>query len=477
MRFKAVPVYLLISLLRNLIGGFRIAFWLPVSRTAFRVSPVDYAVLAIFNLLVWVLGSAVRIGTAGGFNAAALPAMLAIIPLMLLLCLVLSRLFRDDTLLLSFAVMLASTDLLFEVVGTAIFAAFDGPWADAAPILQLGAFALYVGWAILIVIRTQVVLVPWHTPRSRFAALLLAAMVLAMAYTPRDDPWIAVESGQDDLDVDPGLMHEEIFHVQGSMLGRDLAQLAPERAGLADLYFLGVAPFARQDTFMRELSVVKKLMDEHFDTGTRSLALVNHARTVGAVPMATVTNLRMALAHLGSVMNTSEDVLFLFLTTHGNLQQELAFEFPPLRLQQLTPTALARALADSGIKWKVIVLSACYSGGYIEPLRDDNTLIITASDATHSSFGCEPESEFTWFSRAFFDEALRDQARRRTYSLLEAFEKARSTVAAREAEKNFEPSNPQLFVGAAMRDKLKSMEDRLVRSAPPGTEAAPGNRV
>src|SRR5438309_359315 len=136
---------------------------------------------------------------------------------------------------------------------------------------------------------------------------------------------------------------------------------------------------------------------------------------------------------------------------------------PPLELAQLTPSALARMLADSGIKWKVIVISACFSGGYIEPLKDDNTLIITSADAFHSSFGCDYESDYTWFSQAFYDEALRD-----TFSFAEAFEAAKETVDDRERAEGYPPSNPQMFEGAAMKKKLAALEKRLAaREAEP----------
>jgi hypothetical protein len=50
---------------------------------------------------------------------------------------------------------------------------------------------------------------------------------------------------------------------------------------------------------------------------------------------------------------------------------------------------------------KVIVVSACYSGGFIDPLQDDRALVITASRPDRRSFGCADESYFTYFGRAF----------------------------------------------------------------------------
>jgi hypothetical protein len=135
-------------------------------------------------------------------------------------------------------------------------------------------------------------------------------------------------------------------------------------------------------------------------------------------------------------------------------------DFWPLRLNPIDPPALKQALDQSGIKWKVIVVSACYSGGFIGPLKDDNSLIITASSASKQSFGCGNESESTYLAKALFDEALRE-----TYSFELAFEAARKSIAQREREQNFTPSEPQIHVGGAMRGKLRQVESRLAVGA------------
>jgi hypothetical protein len=152
-------------------------------------------------------------------------------------------------------------------------------------------------------------------------------------------------------------------------------------------------------------------------------------------------------------MNPTEDILFLFITSHGDAQHELAFDLPPLNLQQLTPTALARMLADAGIKWKVVVVSACYSGGFVEPLRDAETMVITAADARSTSFGCESGRDYTYFGQAYFNEALTH-----TFSFVDAFEQARQSVLTREEVEHLTPSSPQMHVGAAIRPKLTILQ-------------------
>jgi Peptidase C13 family len=43
-------------------------------------------------------------------------------------------------------------------------------------------------------------------------------------------------------------------------------------------------------------------------------------------------------------------------------------------------------LKKSGIRWKVVVISACYGGGFIDPVKDDTTLVITATRHDRRSF-------------------------------------------------------------------------------------------
>src|SRR5919201_1181832 len=116
---------------------------------------------------------------------------------------------------------------------------------------------------------------------------------------------------------------------------------------------------------------VKRLFDERFGTAGHSIALISSQDALEEFPIATVTSLERALQRVGEAMHGDEDILFLFLSAHGDRIHRLSASQPPLELTPLTPTALARMLQDAGIKWRVVVVSACYSGGFIEPLRDD----------------------------------------------------------------------------------------------------------
>ena len=186
------------------------------------------------------------------------------------------------------------------------------------------------------------------------------------------------------------------------------------------------------------------------------MALINNLSTLGSVPLASVSNLEDVLGEVASRMDREEDVLFLFLTSHGSEQHVFSVEFGPLNLNDLTPEGLKRVLDDSGIKWRVIVISACYSGGFIEALKDDFTLVMTAARADRTSFGCSNENDFTYFGRAYFDEQLRRQR-----SFINAFYDARDAVQSWEDAEDLPSSLPQIHVGAGIAPKLDALEARL----------------
>jgi hypothetical protein len=113
-------------------------------------------------------------------------------------------------------------------------------------------------------------------------------------------------------------------------------------------------------------------------------------------------------------------------------------------------------LDDAGIGWRIVVVSSCFSGGYIEPLKDERTLVITASQSDRISFGCGDRSDATFFGEAFFQRGLATAD-----SFETAFEIARKRVDEREKTEGYTPaSNPQIWVGKAMTEKLKTLRTR-----------------
>ncbi len=184
------------------------------------------------------------------------------------------------------------------------------------------------------------------------------------------------------------------------------------------------------------------------------MSLINDERDLERAPLASVSGLKYALRGLAQRMNLDRDVLFLVISSHGAQEPAIAVSNSDLPLNDMTTEDLAAALSDSGIKWRVIIISACYAGGFIDALKDPRTIVITAAAADRTSFGCSNDRDLTYFGEAFFRDAL-PEAR----SLRDAFEKAKSAIALRERRERVDASKPQAYFGAELEAKLAAMKD------------------
>ena len=157
------------------------------------------------------------------------------------------------------------------------------------------------------------------------------------------------------------------------------------------------------------------------------MLLANHASAALDLPFANLTTLRDTLATMAERMNRDEDVLFLYITTHGSPEHLLSVDLPPYQFDPIDGPSLRAALDDAGIRYRVIVLSACYAGGLLPALEGPDTAVFTAAAADRSSFGCEDGRDWTYFGEAFYTQGLAQ-----TSDLERAFERARASVTRRE---------------------------------------------
>ncbi|RMO20759.1 MORN motif-containing protein [Pseudomonas cichorii] len=224
---------------------------------------------------------------------------------------------------------------------------------------------------------------------------------------------------------------------QGPLLDKALAAV-PASTSALELYSLVVAGDGKQSVFMREADYVSNLLASRFGASGQ-ISLVNHRDHMEDHPLATRESIDRAARTLAQ-RSGPEDLIFIYLTSHGTQDHELVLDQPRLSLADLPADALAAALAPLKDRDKIIVISSCYSGGFIPDLKDERTLVMTASRADRVSFGCSEEADFTYFGDALFARALVE-----TDDLQQAFNEAKAYVAQREIEDDFEASEPQIW--------------------------------
>jgi hypothetical protein len=269
--------------------------------------------------------------------------------------------------------------------------------------------------------------------------------------------WI---NGQRVRDADGKLLPDTLelgLLAQGRLLDEALANV-PASTPAVELYSLTLGGDGKQSVFLRESDYVANMLASRFGAYGQ-IRLVNHRDHLTDRPMATRENLRRAAQTLAE-RSGPEDLIFIYLTSHGTSEHELVLDQPRMELADLPADELAAVLAPLKNRDKIIVISSCYSGGFIPALKDERTLIMTASRADRVSFGCSEEANFTYFGDALFAQALNQ-----TDDLEQAFKLAKATVAERELADNFEASEPQIWAPKTVLAHWQLLRKQQARKA------------
>ena len=128
------------------------------------------------------------------------------------------------------------------------------------------------------------------------------------------------------------------------------------------------------------------------------MLLINSRSTVDELPLANGPNLATVLEGMAARMGP-EDLLFLHITTHGSRKHRLSVSFENLGPNDLSAEEVGDIVDGAGLPWRVVVVSACFSGGLIKALKSPRAMVISAASAKRTSFGCESGREYTYFGR------------------------------------------------------------------------------
>ncbi|MFO1313400.1 MAG: C13 family peptidase [Burkholderiales bacterium] len=450
--------YALGNLLRNLLAGLRVALLMPVDRLRFRFDLGQVLLLFVVSAIIDIVGDYYRAVPPRSFAIEGLGAEIYSGGLLLLGSAIVAVLVRQRQLALSIPLVALASLPFVQILH--YVPSWLAPGPDAAELVLAFEYVV-VTWIVIILVRSVVIA---FSPPPSFVWLraILAGLLLAMPIWLGDtlfvnQPWfhgVTDEAPPGGAEFNAG--SEAVLAAQKYVLDNALDALADERAGETDLYFVGFAPHGRSDAFREDAEGAQQAMSARWGTDGRSIVLVNSPKTLITAPFATVTNLRETLNEIGGAIDPEDDVVMVYITGPIVRNHQVAAEQPPLALVELGPAGLKQLMDDAGIKWRIVVVSACYSGGFADTLADDFTLVITSTKEDTPGFGCEGRTPPTLFGDAFFQQGL---AKVNTFEA--AFEIAKAKVAERERAAGYEPaSDPQWRLGDEMAQKLKSLRKR-----------------
>lgn len=253
---------------------------------------------------------------------------------------------------------------------------------------------------------------------------------------------------------------------QRRLLDAALSALAPQRPGMIDAYVVSVA-LDSDAVFAREAREAARVLAARYDAEGRALVLAGPDGRDDDYPRGSIEALFVALAGVSEILDTREDVIVLFMTSHG-LKVGLTYHYGDSGYGILSPQRLRDVLAELGIERRIVIANACFSGIFVPALASSDTAILTAASAQRSSFGCEPDNDWT-----FYGDALVNRALRKPQSLADAAREAARTIAEWETGRRLLASLPQSRIGEGAREWLPLLEERMPReaSAPVGRPA------
>lgn len=241
-----------------------------------------------------------------------------------------------------------------------------------------------------------------------------------------------------------------IYHQQ-TALNKELDSVQKSDPKKIELYSLVVAAYGTQEVFRRESIFIENLFSTQYNNRSTSIYLTNSQRSLDEKPFATLTGIKESIQRLAEKMDKDNDIFFLYITSHGSKDKKISLTHNGLGLGDIESKWLGDILKNAGIKHKVIVLSACYSGGFIDDLKDDNSIVITSASSDRTSFGCSDDSDFTYFAKAYFKESLTPQA-----NFVDAFTNAKELVSQWEKSEKQKASNPQIYSASAVETYVKN---------------------
>jgi hypothetical protein len=401
--------------------------------------------LGLTSLALWVALDRWRAGPGAVFEPLEAPLVAVYLVLVLVAAYLASRASRPP---------LEFRSALFVVLGLLPILIAAGFCID----LRLAGRAAVAAWILLAIYGLVYAMSALRALSGRWQgsaamAVLMLLGVFSTGYRSADlspSMWSSAPAGEEaDSDLAPADAESLLFD-QRQAIDEAVDRMAENMGPKPAIFFVGFAGVSSQRVFAQEIKLAAQVVGNRFDAAERELLLINDRRDFDTYPLATLSGLQYALSAVAQKMDPDRDILFLALSSHGSPDPLLAVSNAGLPLAQLSAEDLQSALRDSGIKRRIIVISACYAGGFVPPLENPDTIVIAAAAADRTSFGCSDDRDLTYFGEAFYRDALPGAT-----TLEDAFARAKSAIAAREKKEHEIPSDPQAFFGSDLRAVLE----------------------
>lgn len=240
--------------------------------------------------------------------------------------------------------------------------------------------------------------------------------------------------------------HSELFQTQPALVAKAVAALPRTKRGQPQVYSLSIAAGGSQDIFGREAAAVQALFAKRLGAKAPSIVLSNARKDLNQLPLANRDNLASVLSEIGKRMDPKRDLLLFYITAHGAPKAFVQTDLPDgTWLDPIDAQFLAETLDKAGIKRRILIISACFSGSWIPALKSSDTIVLTAATPYRPSFGCNDRLEYTYYGAALINGGIG-----RGLSWADSYAELLTTISLQESRMRLPASGPMADVGENM---------------------------
>lgn len=262
------------------------------------------------------------------------------------------------------------------------------------------------------------------------AITALSFTLFGCALTPKDSKAAA----QSDI----------LLSTQLNIIDENLKKVSP---GKRSVIYIGSAQHSQSLVFQRDILLAQRKFLE-INPNVQSILLSNQLESNQLnYPFATQSTLDTVFKKVGDWSQKYPINLIILISTHGNVDI-LSINIANTYWPAIRSSHIKKWLEGLHDVPSAMLLSACFSGSFIQPLADENRIILTAAAYNRNSFGCAYHDENTYFIGNLFST---DWNSKNTWE--ENYRQMNEKIQQTEKKLGLPNSSPQIYLANSLKNQ------------------------
>ena len=214
------------------------------------------------------------------------------------------------------------------------------------------------------------------------------------------------------------------------------------------IYYLGLGLWGNGETWSENdvIDLESVFREIYHNREFKSYIFSNKGtETKPSIPFFSEKKIRIVIKKINHSVREN-DLIIIAISSHG-FPGGINYRVGVMPSMTLTGSKIQEIFEPIKQNNVLFIISSCYSGSLIQNLRGKNSIVFTAASANNPSFGCDKDSENSWFIESLKESYYSDQFILKRFSLKKWFNETKNIVKNKEESYGYTYSSPQIFIG------------------------------